>query len=198
MTLKRALLIIFLILLLDQALKIWIKTHFYYGETYHITSWFKLMFVENEGMAFGMSWGGSKGKLFLTFFRIFAVGALFYWLIQIIKKGNDLLALAVTFILGGAIGNLIDSIFYGKFFTQSTHQVARFVKDGSGYGDWFQGKVVDMFYFPLFKIKLPDWFPYMGGEYFTFFNAIFNLADSFITIGVLIIILFNKRIFKKS
>ncbi len=197
MSKKKALFIVILLLFLDQALKIFIKTHFYLGETYYIADWFQILFVENRGMAFGIEPGGTLGKYMLTFLRIIAVIAIGYWLYKAIVTKQKILALALSFIFAGAIGNIIDSVFYGKIFSGSFHKPAILFPPEGGYADWFQGKVVDMFYFPFFEIHFPDWIPFIGGSSYTFFNAIFNLADAYITIGVIIIILFNKRIFGK-
>ncbi len=193
---KKAFLLILFVLFLDQALKFYIKTHFYLGESYHVTDWFQILFVENRGMAFGLEPGGDKGKFFLTLIRIIAVAGLFYWLLKALKQKNSLLVFSLSLILAGALGNIIDSVFYGKIFSESFHEPAVFLPSDGGYDTWFHGKVVDMFYFPLFDFTLPEWVPYIGGKTYTFFNAIFNLADASITIGVIIMILFNKRIFK--
>jgi signal peptidase II len=194
---KKAVFFIILLLLADQALKIYIKTHFYLGESYPVTDWFQILFVENKGMAFGIEPGGKTGKYLLTFLRIFAVTALAYWLHLALKNRKKILSVALILILAGALGNIIDSVFYGKIFSESFHQPAVLFPESGGYAGWFQGKVVDMFYFPLFDIRFPEWIPLIGGTNYTFFNAIFNLADSYITIGVFIMILFNKRIFGK-
>ena len=195
MTRKKALAIILLILLADQALKIYIKTHFYLGQSYHVTDWFQILFVENRGMAFGLEPGGKTGKYILTFLRIVAVGAIAYWLHLAIKQGKSLLAFSLALILAGALGNIIDSVFYAEIFSGSFHTPAELFPSDGGYGKWFQGKVVDMFYFPLFEIRFPEWLPLIGGKTYTFFNAIFNLADASITVGVAIMLLFHKKIF---
>lgn len=147
-------------------------------------------------MAWGAEFGGKTGKLFLSIFRILAVGGIIYWLVSVVKeKRNALLITAISLILAGAMGNIIDSMFYGLIFDDPQHKVATlFASDP--YGTFLHGKVVDMFYFPLWRGDLPEWLPYYGGQPFTFFNAIFNVADASITIGVFILILFNKRVFK--
>jgi len=194
---KKAILIIFIVLLIDQALKIYIKTHFYLGQSYHVTDWFHILFVENRGMAFGLEPKGVTGKYILTFLRIAAVGALAYWLDKAIREKQTILAVSLSLILAGALGNIIDSVFYGKIFSESFHQPATLFPKEGGYGNWFQGKVVDMFYFPLFEIRFPEWLPVVGGKKYTFFNAIFNIADAAITVGVIIMLIFNKKVFKK-
>jgi len=199
MNLKKSLLLVFIILLIDQAVKIYIKTHFLLGEYVTVFDWFKIYFVENNGMAFGTEFGGKIGKLFLTAFRLVAIGGIFYWLyISIKKKASNLLIIAISLILAGAIGNILDSVFYGRIFSDSFHQVAQFFPSNGGYAPWFQGRVVDMLYFPLFNINIPDGLPLIGGKHFTFFEPVFNIADSAITIGVAILIIFNKQIFGNS
>ena len=199
MNLKKSLLLVFIILLIDQAAKIYIKTHFLLGEYVTVFDWFKIYFVENNGMAFGTEFGGKIGKLFLTGFRLIAIGGIFYWLyISIKKKASSLLIIAISLILAGAIGNILDSVFYGRIFSDSFHQVAQFFPKNGGYAPWFQGRVVDMLYFPLFNINFPEGLPLIGGKHFTFFEPVFNIADSAITIGVAILIIFNKKIFGTS
>ena len=196
MSLKKSLLLVFIILLIDQAVKIYIKTHFLLGEYVTVFDWFKIYFVENNGMAFGTEFGGKTGKLFLTGFRILAIGGIYYWLWSSIKKKeHKLLILAISLIFAGAIGNILDSVFYGRLFSDSFHSVASFLPENGGYAPWFQGRVVDMFYFPMFTINLPDFLPFIGGKHFMFFEPVFNVADSAITVGVFILILFNKKIF---
>lgn len=199
MSLKKAYILVFLVLLVDQVSKIYIKTHFYLGESISVLgwNWFQIHFIENEGMAWGAVIPGDYGKLALTLFRIVAVGGISWWLWDSIKKhASNYLVVAIALILAGAVGNIIDSVFYGVIFDHSNHQVATLFAS-EPYGKWFYGKVVDMFYFPIWEGYLPEWLPIWGGKYFTFFNAIFNVADVAISTGVGILIVFNKRAFGK-
>jgi signal peptidase II len=196
--LKKAYLIVFLVLLVDQILKVWIKTTFYMGESHAIFgNWFYLHFTENEGMAFGMKLGGNYGKLLLSLFRVFAVVIIGWWLYRVTRKGaNMMLILCISLILAGALGNIIDSAFYGLIFNESNYmQVATLFPNGGGYGTFLHGKVVDMLYFPILETHYPSWFPFVGGDEFVFFRPVFNIADSAITTGVLILIIFQKKVF---
>lgn len=195
----QAILIILAVLIVDQALKIWIKTTMAIGDEIMITDWFRLHFVENEGMAFGLELGGSYGKLFLSLFRIVAVIFIGYILHNLIQSGAKTgLIASASFILAGAIGNILDSTFYGLIFSESMGHVATFLPEGGGYASLFYGRVVDMFYFPLYEGFLPQWLPFWGGDYFIFFRPVFNIADSAITIGVLSIILFQRSFFSED
>lgn len=168
------------------------------GDNYRIADWAYIHFIENPGMAFGMELGGSYGKLILTLFRIVVVGGIIYWLRNLIKEKTPGIAIvSVSLILAGAIGNIIDSIFYGVLFGSSYGQVASFLPADGGYAGWFHGQVVDMLYFPLYKGYLPEWLPIWGGDYFIFFRPIFNVADTSISVGVVLLLLFQKTIFKK-
>jgi signal peptidase II len=197
--LKKSIIIIFFILLIDQIIKFWVKTHMYLGQEYHVSgNWFIIHFTENNGMAFGMEFVGNYGKLFLTVFRIIASCAIGWYLLRITKKNIPLgLVLSISLIFAGAVGNIIDSVFYGLIFDDSFFQVAKFLPEGGGYGSFLHGKVVDMFYFPIIEGHFPQWIPFWGGESFEFFRPVFNLADSSITIGVLLLIIFQKRFFPK-
>jgi signal peptidase II len=197
MSLRKAYLLIFIILLVDQISKIYIKTHFVLGEEVEVFSWFKILFIENEGMAWGVQIPGAYGKIILTVFRLFAVTGIGYWLWDSVKKNSsNYLIVAISLILVGAFGNIVDSVFYGVVFNGSYHSVATMFSD-QPYGTYFHGKVVDMLYFPIWHGNLPSWLPIWGGKEFTFFNAIFNVADMAISTGVGILIVFNKRAFKK-
>lgn len=188
-----ALIVIISVIVLDQILKIWVKINFYLGESVHITDWFQLVFIENNGMAFGMEIGS---KLFLSLFRIVAVIVLIYYIYRIksrhyIKKGYIVCWSLVT---AGALGNIIDCLFYGMIFNNPIPpEVATMFPEGGGYASLFHGRVVDMFYFPLFSFDWPEWMPFVGGEHFLFFQPIFNLADAAITIGILSVILFYSK-----
>jgi signal peptidase II len=189
---KKPLILIFLILAADQILKIWIKTNFVLGEEMElIGSWCKLHFIENKGMAFGMAFGGDAGKVVLTSIRILASVAIFWYILTLVKKGEKkILIYSFSLIFCGAIGNVIDSIFYGVLFSESTiFSVAQFMP-ADGYAPAFLGKVVDMFYFPIISTNFPQWLPLIGGNHFSFFNAIFNVADASITIGVVLLIVY--------
>lgn len=193
-----AILTIFIAIILDQVIKIYVKTHFVLGESIDVFSWFKIHFVENNGMAMGIELGGKAGKLFLTLFRIVAVVAIIYWLIGNIKrKVHNAVIIGIALIFSGAVGNIIDSIFYGVIFDSSEHKVATLFAD-KPYGELFYGKVVDMFYFPIWTGNLPEWIPFVGGDLFTFFQYIFNPADSYITIGVVLLFVFSKQAFPKE
>ena len=199
---KKAVFIILLVLILDQALKIFVKTTMYLGESHSIFgNWFFIHYIENEGMAFGMRLGGTSGKLLLSIFRIIAVILIGFWLHRIIKqKGNTALIVCVSLIMAGAIGNILDSMFYGLIFNDplgiTVNQVATLFPKEGGYAGFLHGKVVDMLYFPIIESHFPTWFPFYGGEEFVFFSPIFNIADSSITIGVLMLIIFQRKLFK--
>ncbi len=204
MNLKKSLIIIFLVLLADQISKVYIKTNFVLGDSIEVFSWFKILFIENEGAAWGTKLSDilpiseSAGKLVLTIFRLFAITGIGYWLYDIIKKKSpNVLILAVSLIFAGAVGNIIDSVFYGTIFNDSTNQVASMFSE-QPYGKLFYGKVVDMLYFPLIDTTWPEWVPSLGGKSFRFFEPIFNIADSAISVGVGILIVFNKKAFGKS
>lgn len=196
MKIRHAALIIILILIVDQFSKVYVKTNFYYGESYPVLSWFNITFIENEGMAWGTKIPGEYGKLFLTLFRILAVGGIAYWLWDSIEKEKSkFLITSISLIFAGALGNIIDSVLYGVMFEESTrYHLAKYFS-GEHYGEWFHGRVVDMFEFPIWEGKLPNWIPVWGGNDFRFFNAIFNVADFAISVGVGILIFFNKRAF---
>lgn len=198
MNLRKAYLIVFIILLVDQITKIYIKTNFIYGEggQIDVTSWFKILLIENEGMAWGTVIPGLYGKLFLTIFRLVAVTGIGYWLWDSVtrKHSSNYLIVAISLILAGAFGNIIDSVFYGVIFDDSYNHLATLFTD-KPYGTWFYGKVVDMLYFPLFEGDFPSWLPIWGGNHFKFFNAIFNIADMSISTGVGILLFFNKKAF---
>lgn len=192
------LLIVFLIVLVDQISKIYIKLNFKLNEFVPILgNWSKIYFIENEGMAYGMTLSdGDMGKLLLTLFRLVAVSFGFYYLNVICKKNHTKgLLIMASLILAGALGNLIDSIFYGMIFTESTpYQVAQLVTWGEGYTSLFHGKVVDMLYFPMVRFNWPEWLPFVGGDDFLFFSPIFNVADVSITTGVLTLLVFQKKL----
>jgi signal peptidase II len=193
--------IIALVLLIDQCLKIWIKTHLEYGDEFNILgfSWARIHFVENNGMAFGINLGGEYGKLALSLFRIIAVGFLVYYLRVLLRSGAAFgLLISFSLILAGAIGNIIDSAFYGMIFSESPYHggLAQLFPEGGGYSSFLHGKVVDMLYFPLVEGVYPDWFPLWGGQHYQFFKPVFNIADSSITVGVLYILLFQRSFFK--
>jgi len=196
-----AIAIIFLVLLLDQIFKFYIKTHYMLGEEYYVFGWkwFIIHFTENPGMAFGMQFGGNFGKLLLSLLRIIAIGTIIWYLVKIIKEKKAVgLIICISLIVAGALGNLIDSAFYGLIFSESYYQVAELFPEGGGYAGFLHGKVVDMLYFPMFSGQFPQWIPFVGGNEFLFFRPVFNLADSSITTGVIALLVFQKRYFKKN
>ncbi len=201
MSIKKSVLLIVLVLLVDQVSKIYIKTHFVLGESYEVFEWFKIHFIENSGAAWGAKLNDflpiseNTGKLILTVFRLLAVAGIGYWLYDSIKKhASKTLVLAVSLIFAGALGNIIDSVFYGMIFNESINEVATLFSD-EPYGGLFFGKVVDMLYFPLIDTILPAWIPYFGGKSFSFFDPVFNIADTAISTGVGILLVFNKKAF---
>lgn len=196
MKLYQAVFLIFLIIVADQFSKVFVKTNFLYGEEVRIFDWFRLLFIENEGMAWGAVIPGEYGKVILTVFRILVLPFIGYWLWDSIEKEkSNFLIVAIALIFAGALGNIIDSVLYGVMFNDSHGQLATFFPEDH-YSTWFHGRVVDMFYFPIIEdYTLPQWIPFMGGEQITFFNAIFNVADVSISTGIGILIFFNKRAF---
>lgn len=204
MNLKKSILLIVLILLIDQWSKIYIKTNFVLGESVDVFSWFKILFIENEGAAWGaklsdvLPISDATGKLVLTIFRLFAIFGIGYWLFDVIKKkSSKTLIVAVSLIFAGALGNILDSVFYGLIFDDSYNHVATLFSD-EPYGKVFYGKVVDMLYFPLVDTTWPEWMPFVGGSNFRFFEPVFNIADTAISTGVGILLVFNKRAFGKN
>lgn len=193
-----ALITVILAILIDQIVKIYVKTHFVINEEVKVFDWFRIHFVENNGMAMGFEFGGSGGKLFLTLFRLVAVVGIVYWLMSTIKKKMpNVVVVAIALIFAGAVGNIIDSVFYGVIFDAPQHSVATLFSD-EPYGKLFYGRVVDMFYFPIWEGTWPSWIPIIGGKPGGFFNYIFNPADSYITIGVALLFIFNKKAFPKE
>jgi signal peptidase II len=204
MSLKKSLVIIIAILAIDQISKVYIKTNFVLGESVDVFSWFKILFIENEGAAWGtklsdlLPISDEVGKLILTIFRLFAIVGIGYWLFDTIKKNSSkTLILAVSLIFAGALGNILDSVFYGMIFNDSYSQVAR-AFSSEPYGSLFHGKVVDMLYFPMIDSVWPNWVPMVGGNNFRFFEPVFNIADTAISTGVGILIVFNKKAFGES
>lgn len=204
MNIKKSVALIFLILIVDQWSKIYIKTHFVLGESVDVFSWFKILFIENEGAAWGaklsdvLPVSDAVGKLILTVFRLFAICGIGYWLFDVIKKNSSkTLIVAVSLIFAGALGNILDSVFYGVIFNDSYNEVATLFSD-EPYGKLFYGKVVDMLYFPLVDTTWPSWVPYLGGGNFRFFEPVFNIADTAISTGVGILLVFSKKAFKKD
>jgi signal peptidase II len=202
---KKASILIIAILLIDQISKVYIKTHFELQEEIKVFNWFRILFVENNGMAWGAKLSDftsfisdRTAKVILTSFRLIAIVGIGYWLLTSIKnKGSKVLIIAISLIFAGAFGNIIDSVFYGVFFNNSFGQVATFLPPEGGYDTLMHGKVVDMLHFPIWKGYLPEWLPFFGGKYFTFFEPVFNIADMAISTGVGMLIVFNKRAFPK-
>lgn len=204
MNLKKVSLFVLLLLIVDQWSKIYVKTHFYLGESVEVFSWFKILFIENEGAAWGTKLSDilpiaeSSAKLFLTLFRLVAITAIGYWVVHTVKnKGPKLLIIAQILIFAGALGNIIDSVFYGLIFNHSNGQIASWMTEVP-YSKLFHGKVVDMLYFPLIDTTWPNWMPFIGGNQLQFFQPVFNIADTAISTGVGILLVFSKKVFPKS
>lgn len=205
MSLKKSIILIVSILLIDQISKIYIKTNFALHDSVEVFSWFKIFFIENDGMAWGTKISDfvsfiddRTAKVALTVFRVFAIFGIGYWLFDATKKkSSNILIMAIALIFAGALGNIIDSVFYGVLFSDSYSQVATFLPETGGYDSLLHGKVVDMLYFPLFEVNLPEWLPLYGGKRFNFFEPVFNVADMAISAGFIILILFNKKAFSK-
>jgi signal peptidase II len=199
MSLKKSILIITIILIVDQISKIYIKTNFELYENIEVFSWFKILFIENEGMAWGAKIPGSYGKVILTVFRLFAIVGIGWWLWDsTVKKAPKVLLIAISLIFAGALGNILDSVFYGVLFNDSLGQIATFLPPDGGYAPLLKGKVVDMLYFPLYDGILPEWMPIWGGERFVFFEPVFNIADTAISTGFGILLVFHKKAFPKK
>ncbi|MDR0738343.1 MAG: lipoprotein signal peptidase [Prevotellaceae bacterium] len=197
---KIAVIIIFAVLAIDQVVKIWIKTHLALHESIPVFGhWFSIYFTENAGMAFGLKFGGEVGKIFLTVFRIALVALIGVYISRLIKRGAPVgVMIGMALIFAGAVGNIIDSLFYGLLFSGSEGQVATLFPAGGGYAPFLQGRVVDMLYFPIIETTFPAWFPVWGGEEFIFFRPVFNIADSAITTGVIYLLLFQRGYFLKK
>jgi signal peptidase II len=199
--LKKAFIVVILILILDQALKFWVKTNMMLGQELPVLgNWFVLHFTENEGMAFGLRFGGPTGKLMLSLFRIMAAAGIGYYIWYLGRKGAHIgLMICFGMIMAGALGNIIDSAFYGLIFSDSSfHHAASLFPAGGGYGSFLHGRVVDMLYFPLVDTILPNWVPLFGGQPFEFFRPVFNVADASITSGVLALIIFQRKFYIKK
>ena len=199
--LKQSIILVSLILIIDQILKIYIKTHFELGEEHNMLgNWFIIHFTENDGMAFGwkLHFLGKYQKLFLSLFRIVAIGAIGWYIVDLAKKGATRgLIMSMSLIFAGALGNILDSAFYGLLFSESQyHNIAQFMPEGGGYASFLYGNVVDMFYFPIIKGHFPDWLPFWTSEQFIFFRPVFNIADASITTGVFIVLVFQHKYFK--
>ncbi len=215
-SLKRSIeviLLVLFILFVDQALKFWVKTNFFYHEEMNLAgNWAILHFLENDGMAFGKKINDLPilgqyiqpqiAKFLLTLFRIIASVFIVLFIKKLIRnKESKGLIISMALILAGAVGNIIDSVFYGKIFSYSdpfTQNVAEFMPENGGYAGWFQGRVVDMFYFPIIDTHLPEWLPFIGGNQFQFFQPVFNVADSAISIGIFLILIFYRGYFLKT
>lgn len=197
---KRPLIIIFIVLLVDQVSKFLVKTNMYLGQEFNVVGdWFIIHFTENNGMAFGMEFGGDYGKIFLSVFRIFAVAGIGWYLHHLVKtKAHPGYINCMALVFAGAFGNIIDSVFYGRLFSDSFNRIAEFLPEEGGYAPLLQGKVVDMLYFPIIQGHFPSWFPIWANEEFLFFRPVFNVADAAITVSVACIILFQKRYFKEE
>lgn len=206
MSLKKSITLIILVLLMDQISKIYIKTHFKLQDSVEVFGWFKIFFIENDGMAWGTKISDftsfisdRAAKVILTVFRIVAIFGIGYWLYTVTKtKSPRVLILAIALIFAGALGNIIDSVFYGILFDSSRNQVAAFLPEAGGYDGLLHGKVVDMLHLPLYNDYLPEWIPFYGGEFFTFFEPVFNIADVAISTGFIMLIVFNKKAFPKK
>ena len=205
MSLKKSVIVIIFILLVDQISKIYVKTHFSLHESVDVFSWFKIYFIENDGMAWGTKISDftsfisdRTAKVALTLFRVVAIFGIGYWLYDATKKqSSQILILAIALIFAGALGNIIDSVLYGVLFDDSINQVATFLPEAGGYESLLYGRVVDMLYFPLIAVDLPQWMPFYGGKRFNFFEPVFNIADMAISTGFIMLIVFNKKAFSK-
>jgi signal peptidase II len=201
MKLRSAVAVILLIIFVDQALKIWVKTNHTYGKIMNMggQDWAQLYFIENEGMAWGLELGGIWGKLILTLFRLAAVVFGTWYLGRIVKQHYTRgFIICACLIYAGALGNLIDSIFYGLIFSSSDYNTIATLFPAHGYAGLFHGKVVDMLYFPMIESNYPSWVPFLGGKHFIFFSPIFNIADASISIGVITLLLFQKRFIRRT
>ena len=193
---KIAIALVLLLISFDIFTKILVKTNMSIGESFMVFGeWFQIRFIENKGAAYGFEFGGDFGKLFLSVLRIFLIGGLIYYINKLVKQKQSMgYIFGFILILSGAVGNMIDSVFFGVIFSESTPwQVAEFVPIGQGYQTWLHGSVVDMLYFPIITTTLPEWLPVWGGELYTFFSPIFNVADSYITIGAVYLLLFYRN-----